>query len=129
MIKKLEITTPAAPKAIGTYSQAIQVGQMVFVSGQIPLCPETMQVVEGEIGSQIEQTFQNLLAVVKAAGGGSESIVKLTIYLTDLSHFSLVNEIMSAYFQPPYPARAVIGVSSLPKGVAIEMDAILIINE
>jgi reactive intermediate/imine deaminase len=123
------INTAAAPAAIGTYSQAVKVGDTVYLSGQIPLVPQTMQLVEGEMGAQIRQVFDNLQAVTDAAGGGLADIVKLNIYLTDLSHFPLVNEIMAAYFKQPYPARAAIGVASLPKGAAIEADAVMVIGQ
>ena len=123
------INTTAAPAAIGTYSQAVKVGDTVYLSGQIPLVPQTMQLVEGEMGAQIRQVFDNLRAVAAAAGGGLVDIVKLNIYLTDLSHFPLVNEIMAAYFNEPYPARAAIGVASLPKGAAIEADAMMVVGQ
>ena len=120
------INTAAAPAAIGTYSQAVKVGDTVYLSGQIPLVPHTMQLVEGEMSAQIRQVFDNLQAVAAAAGGGLADIVKLNIYLTDLGHFPLVNEVMASYFQEPYPARAAIGVASLPKGAAIEADAVMV---
>ena len=123
------IKTAAAPAAIGTYSQAMKVGDTVYLSGQIPLVPQTMQLVEGEMGAQIRQVFDNLQAVAAAAGGGLADIVKLNIYLTDLSHFPLVNEIMATYFKEPYPARAAIGVASLPKGAAIEADAVMVVGQ
>jgi len=124
------INTAAAPAAIGTYSQAVKVGDTVYLSGQIPLVPQTMQLVEGEMGAQIRQVFDNLQAVAAAAaGGGLADIVKLNIYLTDLSHFPLVNEIMATYFKEPYPARAAIGVASLPKGAAIEADAVMVVGQ
>jgi reactive intermediate/imine deaminase len=119
------IHTPKAPEAIGTYSQAVKVGDVVYMSGQIPLVPETMTVIEGDFSTQVRQVFDNLTAVAEAAGGSLQSIVKLNIFLTDLSHFGTVNEIMAEYFQQPYPARAAIGVASLPKGVPVEMDAIM----
>lgn len=123
------INTAAAPAAIGTYSQAVKVGDTVYLSGQIPLVPQTMQLVEGEMAAQIRQVFDNLQAVAAAAGGGLADIVKLNIYLTDLSHFPLVNEIMAAYFKEPYPARAAIGVASLPKGAAVEADAVMVVGQ
>jgi len=123
------INTAAAPAAIGTYSQAVKVGDTVYLSGQIPLMPQTMQLMEGEMEAQIRQVFDNLQAVAAAAGGGLADIVKLNIYLTDLSHFPLVNEIMAAYFKEPYPARAAIGVASLPKGAAIEADAVMVVGQ
>jgi len=121
------IQTDAAPKAIGTYSQAVKVGDTVYLSGQIPLVPETMEVLEGDMEAQIRRVFDNLKAVAGAAGGSLADIVKLNIFLTDLSHFVLVNEVMASYFQQPYPARAAVGVASLPKGVAVEMDAIMVL--
>lgn len=122
------IQTDKAPQAIGTYSQAVRVDRTVYLSGQIPLVPETMTIVEGDISAQIMQVFDNLLAVAEAAGGDFSDIVKLNVYLTDLAHFPLVNEIMGRYFQPPYPARAAIGVAALPKAAEIEMDAIMILK-
>jgi reactive intermediate/imine deaminase len=122
------INTPHAPQAIGTYSQAVKRGTWVFLSGQIPLLPDTMTLHPGETRSQIEQVFNNLRAVAQAAGGDLGDIVKLTIFLTDLTHFALVNEVMAHYFQVPYPARAVVGVASLPKGAVIEVDAILCLS-
>jgi len=122
------INTAAAPAAIGTYSQAVKVGDTVYLSGQIPLVPQTMQLVAGDIDAQIRQVFDNLQAVAQAAGASLADIVKLNIYLTDLTHFPLVNEVMAGYFQEPYPARAAIGVASLPKGAAIEADAVMVIG-
>jgi reactive intermediate/imine deaminase len=122
---KTIIQTDKAPAAIGTYSQAVKVDQTVYISGQIPLDPTTMEIVEGGIDAQITRVFDNLTAVSEAAGGGLKDAVKLTIYLTDLSNFPVVNEIMAKYFSEPYPARAAIEVSALPKGVGVEMDAIL----
>lgn len=119
------IKTDKAPEAIGTYSQAVKAGDTVYLSGQIPLDPATMQLVEGGMEAQIRRVFDNLAAVAEAAGGSLADVAKLNIFLTDLSHFALVNEIMAQYFQQPYPARAAIGVASLPKGAAVEMDAIL----
>lgn len=119
------IHTADAPEAIGTYSQAIKVGDTVYLSGQIPLVPETMLLNDGDFATQTRQVFDNLAAVAKAAGGSLQDVVKLNIFLTDLSYFGTVNEIMAEYFQQPYPARAAIGVASLPKGVPVEMDAIL----
>ena len=121
------IHTATAPAAIGTYSQAVRAGETVYLSGQIPLDPDTMELVAGGIDAQIRQVFDNLAAVAQAAGGGLGDIVKLTVYLTDLEHFPRVNEIMSQYFQEPYPARAAIGVAALPKAAAVEMDAILVV--
>ena len=125
MNKKI-IHTESAPAAIGTYSQAVAVGNTVYISGQIPLVPETMQLVSDEIELQIEQVLTNLAAVCKAAGGTLANIVKLNIYLTDLTHFPLVNEAMTRHFNEPYPARAAIGVSQLPKAAQVEMDAVMI---
>jgi len=119
------IHTDKAPQAIGTYSQAVKVGDVVYLSGQIPLVPETMEVVEGDFTVQVRRVFDNLSAVAEAAGGQLQDIAKLNIFLTDLSHFATVNEIMAEYFTQPYPARAAIGVASLPKGVPIEMDGVL----
>ena len=119
------IHTDQAPQAIGTYSQAVKCGKTVYLSGQIPLIPETMEMVQGEMAAQIKRVFDNLQAVAQAAGGSLQDIAKLNIFLTDLSHFPLVNEIMAAYFQQPYPARAALGVASLPKGAAVEMDAVM----
>ncbi len=119
------ITTDKAPQAIGTYSQAVKVNQTVYMSGQIPLVPETMELVEGDIAVQIRRVFDNLAAVAGAAGGSLQDVAKLNVFLTDLSHFPTVNEIMAEYFQQPYPARAAIGVVALPKGAGVEMDAIL----
>ncbi len=128
-IKKREaIHTDAAPGAIGTYSQAMKVGDTVYLSGQIPLEPETMEVLDGDMAAQIRLVFDNLQAVATAAGGSLADIAKLNIFLTDLSHFALVNEIMADYFQQPYPARAAVGVASLPKGVPVEMDAIMVLT-
>jgi len=119
------IQTDRAPKAIGTYSQAVKIGTTVYMSGQIPLVPETMEMVKGEMEIQIRQVFDNLKAVAEAAGGSLQDVAKLNIFLTDLSHFVLVNLVMADYFEQPYPARAAIGVASLPKGAAVEMDAVL----
>ena len=125
---KTIIQTDKAPAAIGTYSQAVKVDQTVYVSGQLPLDPATMEIVEGGIDTQITRVFDNLTAVAEAAGGGLQDAVKLTIYLTDLGNFPVVNEIMAKYFNEPYPARAAIEVSALPKGVGVEMDAILVLE-
>ncbi len=128
-MKKTIIETKEAPQAIGTYSQAVKIDDTVYLSGQIPLIPKTMEIVEGDISVQITQVFDNLSAVAKAAGGDLADIVKLNIFLTDLSHFPIVNEIMSQYFNSPYPARAAIGVAALPKGAGVEMDAVMVIND
>jgi reactive intermediate/imine deaminase len=122
------ITTDKAPQAIGTYSQAVKVGNTVYLSGQIPLEPATMQLLEGDMRSQIVRVFENLKAIATAAGGSLADIVKLTVYLTDLNHFPLVNEVMATYFKEPYPARAAVGVVQLPKGATVEMDAIMVID-
>lgn len=122
------IQTFQAPEAIGTYSQAIRADRTVYLSGQIPLIPETMTIVEGDISAQITQVFDNLQAVAVATGGDFSDIVKLNVYLTDLAYFPIVNEIMGHYFQEPYPARAVIGVAALPKAADVEMDAIMVLK-
>lgn len=127
MINKAVINTDKAPAAIGTYSQAIKVNNTVYLSGQIPLDPTTMTIVDGGIKAEVTQVFENLTAVCEAAGGTLKDIVKLNIFLTDLSDFASVNEIMARYFDEPYPARAAIGVSALPKGVSVEMDGIVVI--
>jgi reactive intermediate/imine deaminase len=119
------IHTIHAPEAIGTYSQAVKIGDTVYLSGQIPLVPETMLVIEGDFATQVRRVFDNLTAVAVAAGGSLQDIVKLNIFLTDLSYFGTVNEIMAEYFVQPYPARAAIGVASLPKDVPVEMDAVM----
>ncbi len=119
------INTNKAPAAIGTYSQAVKSGNIVYLSGQIPLVPETMEFISDEIADQIHQVFKNLQAVAEAAGGSLNHIVKLNIFLTDLSCFALVNEIMAEYLQQPYPARAAIGVKELPKGALVEMDGVI----
>lgn len=129
MTSKHIINTDKAPKAIGTYSQAIKTGNTVYLSGQIPLVPDTMQLVTGDMRAQIVQVFDNLQAVAEAAGGGLVDIVKLNVFLTDLAHFPLVNEIMATYFKEPYPARAAIGVAALPKEAAVEMDAIMVLAD
>jgi reactive intermediate/imine deaminase len=126
MTNRSTVHTEAAPAAIGTYSQAVKVGDTVYLSGQIPLVPDTMELIEGGIEQQIEQVFKNLSAVCQAAGGSLQDIVKLNIFLTDLQHFAKVNDIMSRYFTQPYPARAAIGVASLPRGAQVEMDGILV---
>ena len=122
------IQTSRAPAAIGTYSQAIKAGKTVYISGQIPLDPATMEVVTGGAKEQIEQVFENLLQVAQAAGGSFKHVVKLTVYLVDLANFPLVNEAMARHFSEPYPARAAIEVSALPKNVAVEADAILVLD-
>jgi len=119
------ISTDKAPSAIGTYSQAVKVNNTVYLSGQIPLIPETMEVIEGDFAAQAEQVFKNLVAVCEAAGGEINNMVKVNIFLTDLSNFATVNEVMSRYFSQPYPARAAVQVSRLPKDVAIEIDGVM----
>ena len=122
------IHTDKAPKAIGTYSQAVKVDNTVYLSGQIPLVPETMEMVTGEMSAQIRRVFDNLRAVAQAAGGDLQHVVKLNVFLTDLTNFPAVNEIMAEYFSQPYPARAAIGVAALPRGAGVEMDAVMIID-
>ena len=127
MAKKI-IHADDAPKAIGVYSQAVRAGQTVYLSGQIGLDPASMQMVEG-IEAQIVRVFENLRAVAQAAGSSLDEVVKLNVYLTDLAHFTRVNEIMAKYFREPYPARAAVGVAALPRGALVEMDAILVIEK
>lgn len=122
------ISTDKAPQAIGTYSQAIRVGNTVYLSGQIALIPETMEMREGDISERIHQVFKNLTAVCEAAGGSLQDIAKLNIFLTDMSHFAKVNEIMAEYFQQPYPARAAVAVKQLPKDTDIEMDGVMALS-
>lgn len=122
------IHTEQAPQAIGTYSQAVKIDNTVYLSGQIPLVPDTMELVEGDIAGQIRRVFDNLRAVAQAAGGDLKHVVKLNVFLTDLGNFPTVNEIMADYFSQPYPARAAIGVAALPKGAAVEMDAVMVID-
>lgn len=122
------IHTDKAPKAIGTYSQAVKVDNTVYLSGQIPLVPETMELVTGEMSAQIRRVFDNLRAVALAAGGDLQHVVKLNVFLTDLANFPVVNEIMAEYFQQPFPARAAIGVAALPKGAGVEMDAVMVLD-
>ena len=126
---KTIINTDKAPQAIGTYSQAVKVNNTVYLSGQIPLVPETMEMVEGGIEAQIRRVFDNLTAVCEAAGGSLQDIAKLNIFLTDLSNFATVNQIMAEYFEQPYPARAAIGVAQLPKDAAVERDGVLELEE
>jgi len=127
MPNKAVISTESAPAAIGTYSQAIKVNNTVYLSGQIPLVPETMKLVEGDFAAQAEQVFLNLQVVCRAANGDLQDIVKLNIYLTDLSHFPTVNEVMGRFFTEPYPARAAIGVKELPRGALIEADGVMVV--
>jgi reactive intermediate/imine deaminase len=122
------IHTDEAPGAIGTYSQAVASGKTVYLSGQIPLDPKTMTLLAGGIEEQIHQMFRNLAAVAKASGGSLAHATKVTIYMTDLTQFAKVNEIMAQYFSPPYPARATVGVAALPRGAAVEADAILVLD-
>ncbi|MGD2112347.1 MAG: RidA family protein [Gammaproteobacteria bacterium] len=119
------IQSDQAPQAIGTYSQAVKCGNTVYLSGQIPLDPATMQLVEGDMAAQIRRVFDNLAAVADAAGGSLRDVAKLNVFLPDLGHFALVNEIMAEYFSEPYPARAAVGVAALPRGAQVEMDAVL----
>ncbi|MBV34907.1 MAG: reactive intermediate/imine deaminase [Rickettsiales bacterium] len=127
-MSKTVVNTDKAPAAIGTYSQAVKTGNVVYLSGQIPLIPETMELVEN-FDEQVHQVFKNLSAVCEAAGGSLDEISKLNIFMLDLGHFATVNEIMAQYFTEPYPARAAIGVKELPKGAQIEMDAIMTLED
>jgi len=122
------VHTEEAPGAIGTYSQAVACGKTIYLSGQIPLDPKSMVLVEGGIEAQIHQMFRNLAAVAKASGGSLAQAAKVTIYMTDLTQFAKVNEIMAQYFSKPYPARATVGVAALPKGAAVEADAVLVLD-
>ena len=124
---KTIISTAEAPEAIGTYSQAVRAGNTVYLSGQIPLVPETMQLVEGDMTAQVRQVFSNLAAVAAAAGGSLNDCVKVHVFLTDLANFATVNAVMAEFFTAPYPARAAIGVASLPRGAEVEADAILVL--
>jgi reactive intermediate/imine deaminase len=124
---KQPIHTSRAPAAIGPYSQAIKAGSTIYLSGQIPLSPATMELVKGDIRAQVRQVFDNLAAVAEAAGGSLANAVRLTVYLTDLANFAVVNEIMAEYCKEPYPARAAIGVAQLPRGAAVEVDGILVV--
>jgi len=123
------ISTDAAPSAIGAYSQAVRAGDTVWLSGQIPLDPVTMQIVEGDVRAQIERVFDSLSAVIEAAGGTLDQVVKLNVFLTDLADFPQVNEVMAERFEQPYPARAAIGVASLPRGVAVEVEGVLYLGQ
>lgn len=125
---KTVVSTPRAPQAIGTYSQAVKVGDTVYLSGQIPLVPESGQLVTGDMRIQVARVFDNLKAVAEAAGGSLADVVKLNVFLTDLAHFPVVNEVMAQYFQQPYPARAAIGVAALPRGAGVEMDAVMMLG-
>jgi reactive intermediate/imine deaminase len=124
-MSKQIISTPLAPAAIGVYSQAVRVGNTIWVSGQIPLDPKTKELVSAEIEPQIRQVFENLKAIVSAAGAGFDDVVKATVFLVDLSHFALVNKVMAEYFREPYPARAAVGVSALPRGAQVEVECIV----
>lgn len=126
-MEKQAVHTADAPSAIGTYSQAVRSGSLVFLSGQIPLVPETMELAEGNFEKRARQVFDNLKAVAHAAGGSLDQVVKVTIYLTDLGNFATVNSVMAEYFTEPYPARAAVGVASLPKGADVEAEAILVL--
>ena len=128
-MKKEIIKTNEAPKAIGTYSQAVKVDNTVYLSGQIPLDPASGEMVAGDIRVQITRVFDNLAAVARAAGGSLQEVVKLNVFLTDLKNLPQVNEIMARYFQEPYPARAAVGVAALPRGAQVEMDAIMVLGE
>ena len=121
------VRTDRAPAAIGPYSQAVRAGAAVYLSGQIPLDPASMQLVDGDMRAQIVRVFDNLAAVCEASGGSLKDIVKLNIFLTDLAHFALVNEVMAQYFSQPYPARAAVGVKQLPKGAMVEADGIMVL--
>ncbi len=126
---KQVVQTDKAPEAIGTYSQAVKIDNTVYLSGQIPLDPATMELIDGDIEQQIRRVIDNLQAVTIAANGRLDDIVKLTVYLTDLAHFPIVNQIMTEYFNKPYPARAAVGVATLPKGAEVEIDAVMVICE
>jgi reactive intermediate/imine deaminase len=119
------ITTPDAPAAIGTYSQAVRAGDTVYVSGQIPLDPKTMKLVEGDFEVHVRRVFDNLRAICREAGGDFDRVARVTVYLTDLGNFTKVNEVMAAYFNEPYPARAAVGVASLPRGAVVEVDCVM----
>ena len=128
MTNKSVIQTDNAPQAIGTYSQAVKAGDTIYLSGQIPLDPESMEIVAGGIDEQIRQVFNNLRAVCEAAGGSIQDMVKLNIYLTDMSHFAKVNEVMATVYKEPYPSRAAIGVAALPKDAMVEMDGVMVLK-
>ena len=123
------VTTPEAPAAIGTYSQAVRAGDTVYLSGQIPLDPKTMKLVEGDFEAQVRRVFDNLRAVCREAGGDFDRVARVTVYLTDLANFAKVNEVMAGYFNEPYPARAAIGVASLPRGSQVEIDGVMYLGE
>ena len=124
-MSKQIISTQGAPAAIGVYSQAVRVGNTIWVSGQIPLDPQTKELVQGDMEAQVRQVFENLKAIVAAAGASFDDVVKATVFLIDLSHFGLVNKVMAEYFREPYPARAAVGVAALPRGAQIEVECIL----
>jgi reactive intermediate/imine deaminase len=124
-MSKQIISTPHAPAAIGTYSQAVRVGNTIWVSGQIPLDPATKELIKGDVEAQVRQVFENLKAIVTAAGAGFDDVVKATVFLIDLSHFALVNKVMAEYFREPYPARAAVGVAALPRGALVEVECIV----
>jgi reactive intermediate/imine deaminase len=126
-VKKF-IYSPDAPEAIGTYSQAVRVGDLVYLSGQIPLDPRTMELVEGDFATSVRRVFENLAAVCRAAGGDLADVVKVNVYLLDMGDFPIINEVMAEYFQPPYPARAAVAVTELPKGAPVEVEAILALD-
>jgi reactive intermediate/imine deaminase len=128
-VKRTIVKTNKAPQAIGPYSQAVKAGDTVYLAGQIPLVPETMTLESGDMRAQIRRVFENLGAVAQASGGSLQDVVKLNVFLTDLAHFPLVNEVMAQYFREPYPARAAVGVAALPKGAAVEMDAIMVLEK
>ena len=128
-MSRIPVHTDQAPQAIGTYTQAVKVGDTVYLSGQIPLQPSTMELVSGGIEVQIRRVFDNLQAVAVAAGGSLAEVVKLNVFLTDLGHFPVVNQVMAEYFSTPYPARAAIGVAALPKGAEVEMDAVMVLGQ
>jgi len=129
MSPRTVVATDKAPAAIGTYSQAVRTGNTVYLSGQIPLVPGRMELIGSDMRSQITQVFENLQAVAAAAGGSLRDVVKVNVYLTDLAHFPLVNEVMASYFSQPYPARAAVGVAQLPRGAAVEIDAVMVLGE
>jgi reactive intermediate/imine deaminase len=128
-MKKQIIQTTDAPKAIGTYSQAVKAGDTVYLSGQIPLDPLTGEMATGDMQALVMRVFENLKAVAEAAGGSLADVVKLNVFLTDLSHFPLVNQVMARYFREPYPARAAVGVAALPRGAPVEMDAVMVVTK
>ena len=127
-MSRTAISSSSAPAAIGPYSQAVKAGSMVFMSGQIPLDPATGAMIEGDISDQARRVFENLKAVCEAAGGSFEQVVRVGIFMTDLGHFAEVNAVMADYFQPPFPARATVQVSALPKGAEVEVDAIMVLD-